>query len=123
MPHGERPRGRLAYDDDCGFCTASARWLAARGGAVVPWQSLDLAAVGLTEEQVRAEAWWVVGERPVAGGAAAVAAGLRDCGPPWSLAGRLLQLPLARTVARPAYRWVARNRFRLPGGSGACRMP
>jgi hypothetical protein len=29
---------------------------------VVPWQGLDLAEVGLTEEQVRAAAYWLDGQ-------------------------------------------------------------
>ena len=57
---------RLVFDGDCGFCTTSARWLS-RGGRVetVPWQFLDLDAVGLSTEQVSTSVWWLVDDRPV----------------------------------------------------------
>ena len=45
--------GTLVYDADCGFCTRSAELLQQRSDcAVRPWQSLDLAAVGLTQADV-----------------------------------------------------------------------
>lgn len=42
--------------------------------------------------------------------------------------GILMSLPGAMTVARPVYRWVARNRYRLSGKpeecpDGACSLP
>ena len=51
----------LVYDGDCGFCTRCARWVGTRshGVEVVPWQTLDLAALGLSEQQVRTAAYWL----------------------------------------------------------------
>jgi hypothetical protein len=40
----------------------------ARDLEVVPWQALDLAEVGLTEEQVRAAAYWLDGQVVDSGG-------------------------------------------------------
>ena len=111
-----RVTAMLVYDGDCGFCTRCAGWLAARAVdlEVVPWQSLDLAAVGLTETQVRTAAWWVDGDlvEPAEG---AIARSLVACGRGYAVVGRLLLLPGVRRVAAAGYRLVARNRGRLPG--------
>lgn len=107
---------RLVYDGGCGFCTRCARWLErhARGVEVVPWQSLDLADVGLSEQQVRAAAYWLDG-RIVDSGEGAIARCLVACGSGYALLGRLLLLPGVRRVAAAGYRLVARHRGRLPG--------
>ena len=44
-------------------------------------------------------------------------------GLPWRMAGRLLALRPVLWLAWPAYRLVARNRHRLPGGTAACELP
>jgi predicted DCC family thiol-disulfide oxidoreductase YuxK len=120
------PPATLIFDGDCGFCTTAILWLQRtlpRVPATAPFQWTDLAAFGLVEEQARSKVWFVSGGRRY-GGAAAVAAvlraqphaGLRVLGwlatvPPWSWA------------AEAGYRVVARYRYRLPGGTPACRMP
>ena len=116
--------GRLVFDGDCGFCTTSANWLA-HGGRVdtVPWQFLDLAAVGLTGAQVSSSVWWLVDDRPVEHSSRAIGRALLLRGTPWSWAGRLLLVPAMRPLADAVYRVVARYRHRLPGGTPACRMP
>ena len=114
----------LVYDGDCAFCSSAARWLvrwAPSKGAVVPWQRADLPGLGLTPEQCDAAIQWVAAG-PHAEGASAVAAYLRTSRP-WRVVGRLLGSRLGLLVADPAYRWVARNRHRLPGGTPACRLP
>lgn len=115
----------LVYDGDCGFCTTSARWIERRLPAdapVVAWQSLDdLAALDLTVDDVTAAAWWIDdGER--AGGHLAIGAALRASRFPWSLLGRLILAPPFRWLGGPVYRWIARNRYRLPGSTDACRI-
>ncbi len=115
--------GTLVYDADCGFCTVTAEWLREHGDCeVVPWQGLDLAAAGLTEEEVASAAYWLEsgGKRR---GARAVAAALRSCGPAYAVLGRLIDLPPVRPLAAVGYRLVARYRYKLPGGTAACRMP
>jgi predicted DCC family thiol-disulfide oxidoreductase YuxK len=113
----------LVYDADCGFCTRSADFVAARSSAeVASWQSLDLPEVGLTEEQVTTAAYWLDGDQTLRG-ARAVAAALRSCGPGWRLVGRALDLPPVRPLAAAGYAVVARYRYHLPGGTDACRMP
>ncbi|GEP39344.1 hypothetical protein NPS01_30070 [Nocardioides psychrotolerans] len=118
----------LVYDADCGFCTRCADFARARGTyAVAPWQSLDLAAVGLTEQQVSEAAFWLDG-RETSRGARAIAAALRSFRPGprllgYRLLGRLIDLPPVRPVAALGYALVARYRYRLPGGTAACRVP
>ena len=51
----------LIYDGDCAFCVRSLGW-ARRLGATVeaqPWQSLDVGAYGLTEQDVTEAAWFI----------------------------------------------------------------
>jgi predicted DCC family thiol-disulfide oxidoreductase YuxK len=111
--------GQIVYDADCGFCTRSAFWVDAHP---VSWQTLDLAAVGATEEQADSFAGWLVDGRVVALGAPAIAAALRDRGG-WTVpVGRLIDLPGVRGAAAVVYRLVARHRHRLPGGTAACRI-
>lgn len=119
-------RPALVFDGDCGFCTRSAgvaRRVLPAGFAVVPWQEVDLAAVGTTAARARQEVLWVPRTGEVVGGAGAVAAALRAAGSGWPLLGRLLQLPLVDRLADAVYRAVAANRMRLPGGTPACALP
>lgn len=53
---------------------------------------------------------------------AAIARVLRGLGPPWSIAGVSLQL-VPRALRDPAYRLVARNRYRWFGRHEACVLP
>lgn len=116
--------GTLVFDGDCGFCTTSARWLERHGSCeVVAWQHLDLAAAGLTEQQVTDHAWWLDDGRATAYGAEAISRSLRTCSAVYRLLGRLIWLPPVRPLARRGYDLVARNRHRLPGGTPACTMP
>ncbi|MBB4942552.1 putative DCC family thiol-disulfide oxidoreductase YuxK [Streptosporangium album] len=115
----------MIFDGDCGFCTTSVRFAERVFGVrarVTPWQFADLTALGTTRERAEREVLWVERGR-VYGGAQAVARLLIAAGPPWILAGLVLRIPPFRWVARGAYRLVAKNRHRLPGGTPACSLP
>jgi predicted DCC family thiol-disulfide oxidoreductase YuxK len=115
----------LIYDGDCGICNQSADWARAHLPAntkIVPWQSIDLDALGLTVADVQTAAYWVDDDGTLHRGEAAVAAVLRRAGGPWPLAGTALDSAVLRPVARRAYEWVAANRHRL-GREGACSVP
>jgi predicted DCC family thiol-disulfide oxidoreductase YuxK len=116
----------LVFDGDCAFCSRSAevaRRVLPADCAIVPWQWADLGALGVTAERARSEVLWIEPDGRVSGGARAVARGLRAAGLPWSLLGVALSLPPVSWVAPAVYRLVAANRYRLPGGTAACRLP
>ncbi len=112
------------YDGDCGFCTSSAAWLDRHGDCeIVPWQSLDLEALGLSEADVSSAAYWLdESGRPTARGAGAIAESLKTCGQPWKAMAHLIELRPVRPLADVGYALVARNRHRLPGSTDACRL-
>jgi predicted DCC family thiol-disulfide oxidoreductase YuxK len=116
----------LIYDGDCGFCTASARWIEQRldpGYPVVPWQSIEtLDAFGLTERDVTEAAYWIDVRGRAQRGARAIAHSLMASRRPWPVAGRVLLLPPISWLAALVYAWVARNRHRLPGATDACAI-
>jgi len=114
------------YDGDCAFCTTSARFIERRiptSAAVTPWQFADLDALGVTQAAAEAAVLWVVPGTPTAAGPEAIARLLVDAGGVWRPLGRVLAFPPVRAVAWPAYRWISRNRHRLPGGTAACSLP
>ncbi|MEV4193631.1 thiol-disulfide oxidoreductase DCC family protein [Streptomyces toxytricini] len=121
-----RTRPVLVYDGDCGFCTTSAR-LAERYVRprcdVVPWQFADLGALGVSRDRAAYEVLWVTPSGAVHGGARAVAKALLSAGGAWPVLGGVLGLPGVRRAADGAYRLVAANRYRLPGGTAACAVP
>ena len=53
---------------------------------------------------------------------AAIARMLVDAGSYWRPLGWLLDRRPVRWIAGPAYRLIARNRHRLPGGTAACLL-
>lgn len=127
MSDGALRPGRpvLVYDGDCGFCTTSAMAAERRLGLshVVPWQHLDLDALGLTADACERAVQWVGEDGRIASGERAVAAALRHAGGIWRPLGVMIDLPGVRQIAGLAYRLIARYRYRLPGGTPACRLP
>lgn len=126
---GEAGAGVLVYDGDCGFCTASAAWIARRwpagnGPEAVPWQRLPpavAARAGLTRGDLERAAWWIEGAARPEEGPRAVAAALVAARRPWPMVGHALSAPPLSWLAPSGYRIVARYRHRLPGGTPACR--
>jgi predicted DCC family thiol-disulfide oxidoreductase YuxK len=117
----------LIFDGDCGFCSTCARFLqrwVVRGGAtsVVPWQQLDLDALGLTAGQCRAAVQWVGEGGQLASGHGAIAATLRAGHRVWRPVGALVEAPGFSWLAERVYSWVAGHRYALAGGTPACRV-
>ena len=111
--------GQIVYDADCGFCVRSAHWV---DDHPVAWQTLDLATVGATQGQADRYVGWLDGGRIRALGAPAIATALRARGGWTGPLGWLIERPGIRYVAAAAYRILAANRHRLPGGTQACRI-
>ena len=114
----------LVYDGDCAFCTSSVRLLERIGPAaeMVAWQLTDLDALGLTEEAAAAAVQWVEIDGTIRSGHEAIAAALDSAGDIWTVAGRALLSPGISPIAAGAYRLIADNRHRLPGGTPACAV-
>jgi predicted DCC family thiol-disulfide oxidoreductase YuxK len=115
----------LLYDGDCGFCTSSARLIERHiptTARLSPYQTADLDALGITPERASGEVTWA-DEHGVRGGAQAIASLLVDAGGLWRPLGLLLRVPPIHWIAAGVYHVVTVNRFRLPGGTPACRLP
>lgn len=121
----KRARAVLVYDGDCGFCTTCVGLLERIGpeAEIVAWQFADLAALGISAEQAADAVQLVGGDGTVRSGHEAIAAVLDTAGRFWRLAGRALLLPGISALAARAYRLIADNRYRLPGGTPACARP
>lgn len=119
------PSGTLVYDGDCRFCTATARWAKRRLSddyRVVPSQQTDLAALGLTEEDVARSAWWIAPDGTCWDEHFSIAGALGAMSGPWPTIGRLMTLGPINPLARGVYRLVANNRHRIrwPGARPTC---
>jgi len=114
----------LVFDGDCAFCTSSAHLLERIGpkAEIVAWQLADLDEMGITAAQATEAVQWIGVDGAVRSGHEAIAAALGTAGWPWRLTGRLITLPGISTLAAVTYRWIARNRYRLPGGTPACAI-
>jgi predicted DCC family thiol-disulfide oxidoreductase YuxK len=117
----------LVYDGDCGFCTASARWLERRtghAGRIASAQGLGragLADLGLTVEDAARAAWWIDAGGRAWRGHLAVAQALRTCPGPFGCLGALATRPPLSWLGAGVYRLVVRWRHLLPGATDACR--
>lgn len=119
----------LVYDGDCAFCTQSSRFVTTRvrprpdAFAVAAYQHLDLEPLGLTPEACDEALQWVAKDGRVDTAQDAVARTLLAGKPGFRPLGALILVPGVNALAGLAYRWVARNRHRLPGGTAACSLP
>ncbi len=118
------PAPVLLYDGDCAFCTSCARLIERRvrpRAEVVPWQLADLETLGVSAEQATAAVQWIGVDGGIHSGHEEIAATLGAGGPLWRPLGRFLLLPGVSWLAAKAYELVAANRYRLPGGTPACK--
>ena len=115
----------LIFDGDCAFCTSCVhfleRWVHPQA-EIVAWQFADLAELGVGEAEAVDAVQWVGADGGVRAGHEAIAAMLGTAGPVWRLAGRVLVLPGLSWIAARAYRLIADNRYRMPGGTPACAV-
>jgi predicted DCC family thiol-disulfide oxidoreductase YuxK len=115
----------LLFDGDCAFCSSTVRAAQRcikRHPAIEPYQLADIESLGVTVEQCERAVQFVDGGR-VWSGELAVARFLRRCGRGWQVAGWFIGAPGIRWLSGIVYRAIARNRYRLPGGTAACQLP
>ncbi len=115
----------LIYDGDCAFCTKCVAVVERMhvDADLLAWQFADLPALGLSVAAVSDAVQWIGTDGSVHAGHDAVAGLLIYKGGLWVIAGRFLRLPGISWLAARAYRLVANNRHRLPGGTAACALP
>ncbi|MGW2912029.1 thiol-disulfide oxidoreductase DCC family protein [Streptomyces asoensis] len=122
---GTRPV--LAYDGDCGFCQSSVdriRGLAAPTLEAVPWQFLPVGTTAPHLGRLDREILLLRGDTVLAGGSDALGRWLGTSpSAVYRTLGAVLRLPGVRLCAGVVYRWVSRNRHRLPGATAACAVP
>ena len=118
----------LVYDGDCGFCTSAAKWTARRfqhGERVEPWQLLGddfLAKNRLSSADVHEAAWWIDNGGLRERGHRAVGRALLANGGIRRTIGWFVLTPPTSWLARGVYGVVVRWRYRLPGGTPACKV-
>jgi predicted DCC family thiol-disulfide oxidoreductase YuxK len=116
----------VIYDGTCGLCQGSVGWVSrrARPGAFefLPCQAAERVArfPAIPEASCLEAIQLVLPDGRVLGGAAALPEILRRLRG-WRWAAALFRLPGAGLVAPIAYRWVARNRYRVSCALGAPR--
>ena len=113
----------LIYDGDCAFCNRSLefglrhlRWFPNS----VAFQEIQADIFGLTLAEVEESIWLISGTQKLAGHRAAAWILLAQKNPLHQALGRLIKA--GGPLSAAAYRWVARNRHRLPGGTAACEV-
>lgn len=118
----------VVYDGDCGFCERSVHFVHSRLRPssrctieFVPWQSLNLAAHGLTEYHVARAVWLLRPDGTRDSGAAVFGLLARRSRGLWPILGYAMRVPPLSWAAAGAYRVVAANRHRLPG-SATCAV-
>jgi predicted DCC family thiol-disulfide oxidoreductase YuxK len=123
----ERVTATFLYDGDCAFCSSCVRFIERfipTPATITPWQFADLDALGVGVAAASDAVQWIEPQRPALAGPAAIARLLRTSSRRvWRPVGALLALRPVTALAWPLYRWVARNRHRLPGGTAACALP
>ena len=119
----------LIYDGDCKFCQLSLDF-GIRHLATFPqyvaFQKIDPTKFGLTIEQVKTQIWMAnegPGKTlPQGGHLAAGEILLMQRNPFYKVLGWFVKTPPTSLLADAVYRWVAKNRHRLPGGSRQCKL-
>ena len=116
----------LIYDGDCAFCSSSIRFIQKvlrRPPNMEPFQFIDTKAFGLTKNECSEEIKFVDADGQVYGGEKAYQMLLKRDGGLLAALGSLLRLPGITQVMGVVYRWVAKNRHSLPGGTPTCSLP
>ncbi|MFY9305110.1 MAG: DCC1-like thiol-disulfide oxidoreductase family protein [Rhodoluna sp.] len=119
----------LIYDGDCKFCQLSLEFGIRQLKTFpkyVAFQKIDPTKFGLTIDQVRTQIWLVDqgsgSTKPKGGHLAAGQILTMQRNLFYKALGWLIKTPPTSFLADVVYRWVAKNRHRLPGGSRQCKL-
>lgn len=116
----------LIYDGDCAFCSSTIRLLERfmrTHPPMEPFQFTQVSNYGLTKQECATEIKFVDFEGKIHGGEAAFKKLFFEAGGVWRLLGGVLAMPIVRQTSVFVYRWVAKNRHSLPGGTPTCSLP
>lgn len=116
---------RFLFDADCGFCQrcVSLTRRLRPSVAYIPNSQVDLAAEGLTHQDVQSASWLIGPQGQRYRGADGVGHLLSGADHlPAQVIGKLILTPGVLQLARLAYPFIAKNRGRLPGSNGTCGM-
>lgn len=113
------PKGKIIYDDDCGICRAFRKSAEKKAAAsrldFIPRRDADpddylphSPSAGLPDTII-----FIDSAGHSFKGAAAISQILRQTKRPWSILGKILSLPLLRSIADLVYRIFARQRYRI----------
>ncbi len=81
-----------------------------------------MAELGLTAEDGMNQVWFINGAGQLTGGAEAMNQAMRLVW--WAKPlTYLYPIPGVKQLEDRAYRWVAANRYRMPGSTAACELP
>jgi predicted DCC family thiol-disulfide oxidoreductase YuxK len=125
---GDASGAVLVFDGDCGFCTTAAHWAEKgfhHGERAQAWQVLGpqgLGSFGISLDDAAQAAWWLGADGRRERGHRAVGRALQAGGGWRRMAGGFILTPPASWLAAGVYRLVVRWRYRLPGGTPACRI-
>jgi hypothetical protein len=114
------------YDDDCGVCqqgTSTIREKIAPPIPIRPYQSVDTASLGVSDELLSEGPVLVRADGTASVGPAAMAGLLRSSKRPYRWIGTGMDLPGIRHVLAAVGPHMYRQRHRLPGASGSCAVP
>lgn len=118
-----KPGAILIYDGDCAFCKNSLNWAITNLKDLpryAAFQKIDLSEYQLSLAEAKAQVWLIDGETHLGGHRAVAWLFLNQKSLVWRALGHFLIAfsPISAWV----YRWVAKNRHRLPGGTKECSI-
>lgn len=122
----QRTKPVLVYDGDCGICTKCVGFVErhlTNNLDIVAFQHADLDSLGLTPKECEEAVQWVEPDGRVSAAHIAVGDLLAASGWQWRPLAFLARTPPFSWVASVVYKWIAKNRDKLPGGTPACAMP
>jgi predicted DCC family thiol-disulfide oxidoreductase YuxK len=118
--------GLLVFDGDCAFCSTwveRLRDVLPRYPETTPYQWADLDELGLSLDDVQHFAWYLTPTHQYAGHLAFSALLRSQPRVELRFAGWLIATPPFSWAAALGYRFIARYRHLLPGGTPACALP